>query len=229
MGVAPGWYPDPAGGTGQRFFDGTNWTDQTAPHPSYFSPPAQPGSLQSTRKSGASKGILTLVGIIVAVVALVSMCTSGSNSASSNKEDSSPSSQSASGGAASEGATLGDEVRDGKFAFVVNSVAPSDSAFGGNPPRGKWIIADVTVTNIGNEPQSFFVQNQKLFDAQGREYAADSTASMDMNEEGSMIFDLNPGFQTKLSLPFDVPTNVTPKKLELHDSMFSGGTTVTVG
>lgn len=29
---APGWYPDPNGGGGQRYFDGTNW-GPTAPPP----------------------------------------------------------------------------------------------------------------------------------------------------------------------------------------------------
>ncbi len=27
----PGWYPDPSGAPGQRYFDGENWTDQRAP------------------------------------------------------------------------------------------------------------------------------------------------------------------------------------------------------
>ncbi|SKS10692.1 Protein of uncharacterised function (DUF2510) [Mycobacteroides abscessus subsp. bolletii] len=35
--AAPGWYPDPSGAPGQRYFDGTNWT-VTAPPP----PPAPP-------------------------------------------------------------------------------------------------------------------------------------------------------------------------------------------
>ncbi|MGH9277895.1 MAG: DUF2510 domain-containing protein, partial [Acidimicrobiales bacterium] len=26
-GPAAGWYPDPSGGSGQRYWDGTRWTD----------------------------------------------------------------------------------------------------------------------------------------------------------------------------------------------------------
>ena len=32
-GAAPGWYPDPGGGGGQRYFDGNAWTVHTAPPP----------------------------------------------------------------------------------------------------------------------------------------------------------------------------------------------------
>jgi hypothetical protein len=59
-GAPPGWYPDPAGGPGQRWWDGYNWTDTTvlpaaplappgwvAPPPGYGGSPypqmAQPG------------------------------------------------------------------------------------------------------------------------------------------------------------------------------------------
>ncbi|HWS91093.1 MAG TPA: DUF2510 domain-containing protein [Mycobacterium sp.] len=36
-----GWYPDPGGANTQRYFDGTEWTDQLAP----FNPPSGPGPL----------------------------------------------------------------------------------------------------------------------------------------------------------------------------------------
>src|SRR4029450_7136718 len=31
--AAPGWYPDPSGAPGQRFFDGFAWTEQHGPLP----------------------------------------------------------------------------------------------------------------------------------------------------------------------------------------------------
>jgi hypothetical protein len=95
-------------------------------------------------------------------------------------------------------------------------------------PRGKWIIVNLTVANTGNEPQSFFVQNQKLFDEQGREYAADTMAALSMNGDDAMIIDMNPGFSAKVMVPFDVPTGTDPESVELHDSAFSGGVTVHV-
>lgn len=47
--TAPGWYPDPSGIPGQRYFDGTTWTEQRAPAP--IAPPVHP-------KSAAVAGLL---------------------------------------------------------------------------------------------------------------------------------------------------------------------------
>jgi hypothetical protein len=32
-GAPPGWYPDPAGSNGQRYWDGTTWTGHLSPTP----------------------------------------------------------------------------------------------------------------------------------------------------------------------------------------------------
>jgi hypothetical protein len=45
---APGWYPDPSGTPGQRYFDDINWTDQRS------APPALPP------KSAVAAGLLQL-------------------------------------------------------------------------------------------------------------------------------------------------------------------------
>src|SRR5271155_4785450 len=40
--AAPGWYPDPSGAPGQRYFDGTRWTEQRSdvPAPATTAPAA---------------------------------------------------------------------------------------------------------------------------------------------------------------------------------------------
>jgi hypothetical protein len=83
------------------------------------------------------------------------------------------------------------------------------------------------VTNIGDKPQSFFPQNQKLIDAMGREYAADGVAALALNER-AIILDMNPGFSVKVWVPFDVPPGVDIVKIELHDSAFSRGAIVNI-
>src|SRR5580700_7597394 len=45
MGAAAGWYPDPDGSGGQRYFDGRDWTGHRAPPPVYWGPPPWKGAL----------------------------------------------------------------------------------------------------------------------------------------------------------------------------------------
>ena len=52
--TSPGWYPDPSGAPTQRYFDGTQWTDQLAP----FAAPVPQAS--PPPKSAAVAGLLQL-------------------------------------------------------------------------------------------------------------------------------------------------------------------------
>ena len=87
--------------------------------------------------------------------------------------------------------------------------------------QGEFIVVTLSVTNIGDVPQSYFGQNQKLIDTSGREYGANSAADMYMNDAG--FGDINPGNAIQVRVAFDVPPRTSPAELELHDSMFSGG------
>lgn len=126
-------------------------------------------------------------------------------------------------------APAGSEVRDGKFAFVVTSVDPGVRTVGTNPymqqtAQGEYIQIHVQVTNIGDEPRSYFGSNQTLIDAQSREFTNDSMAEINVNDHLST--DINPGNSVAAILVFDVPVGAIPGALELHDSMFSGGAKV---
>lgn len=150
------------------------------------------------------------------------MCASITSNVGSNSSDH----KGSSGGSSSAG--IGQEVRDGKFAFVVKSVDTRTTGTGLAKPRGEFIVVTMTVTNSGNEPQSFFAGNQKLIDTAGREYASDTMAALSMNED-SMAIDLNPGFTLNVKVPFDVPPGTQPSAVVLHDSAFSGGAKVSLG
>ncbi|HEY7050903.1 MAG TPA: DUF2510 domain-containing protein [Mycobacterium sp.] len=59
----PGWYPDPSGIHGRRYFDGNDWTDHRAPSPMYHPLPVPYGfaaSQQVSTKSSAVAGLLQL-------------------------------------------------------------------------------------------------------------------------------------------------------------------------
>ncbi len=77
----PGWYPDPNGAAGQRYFDGNDWTEHRAvPPPSL--PPKPP------KKSGAGKVVLGIVAV-VSFFGLLATCGHSSHSSSSSTNTSS--------------------------------------------------------------------------------------------------------------------------------------------
>ena len=80
--------------------------------------------------------------------------------------------------------------------------------------------------SIGDEAQPMFASNQYLFDSKNRKFSADGEASF-CDESSQLLFEeINPGNAIKGNVFFDVPKGTTLEKLELHDSMFSGGVEV---
>ncbi|MFK4689658.1 DUF4352 domain-containing protein [Streptomyces pristinaespiralis] len=124
---------------------------------------------------------------------------------------------------------IGDPVRDGKFEFIVTRVQPGVQEIGGEfgkEAQGQFILVHMTVSNIGDEAQLFDGGAQKLFDGKDREFSADALAGLYLEESKSFLNEINPGNNVKGIVVFDVPTDVKPVKLELHDSVFSGGVAV---
>lgn len=172
---------------------------------------------------------------ILAVIVIIAIATSGGDSDTSGNTNSD--NGSGNGGSAQQqdapAAGIGTEVRDGKFAFTVTNVETGQTQAGSNPyanktPQGQFVFAYVDVKNIADQPQSYFGNNQKLIDAQGREFANDTEAEIYANENYT-VGDINPGNTASVVIVFDIPADAQPKTLELHDSMFSGGATVNIG
>lgn len=128
------------------------------------------------------------------------------------------------------GPGIGDPVRDGKFEFVVSKVDCGHDRVGsrdfGDEAQGKFCFVHMTVENIGDEPQSFFGDNQLMFDAAGREFGADTEAQIYLDEGNAIYEEINPGNKVRGIVVFDIPKAAKPAKLELHDSAFSGGVDV---
>jgi hypothetical protein len=198
----PGWYPDPTS-QGQRYFDGRQWTQHR------ITPPPQ--------HKGTGKTVLwVVVGVIVLFFGGCATLIAFSMNAADEP-----------GHVTGAEVGLNQRVSDGKFSFIVTDVSTPANWVGDPRPRGKWVIATMTVTNTGDQPQSFFVQNQKLIDTAGREYAADTMASYAMNpSDSTMVIDMNPGFSLTVKVPFDVPPGAQPAAVVVHDSAFSGGAKV---
>lgn len=130
-------------------------------------------------------------------------------------------------------ATVGTPVRDGNFEFTVTKVQPGVASVGtdmfGEKAQGQFLLVHVTVSNIGTEPQALMDSVQKVYDAQGRTFSPDSTAGLYLEDNEVLFTEVNPGNTVKGVLVFDMPKDAAPASIELHDSAFSGGVSVTLG
>jgi hypothetical protein len=173
--------------------------------------------------------LATVVGIIVVLIAL------GQNS---DKQTSNAPSSPTSGQAPASPAAMptmsgiGQEARDGKFAFVVTSVDRSKTA--GDPSnqfetvtaQGEFLNVHLTVSNIGDQSQSFFASNQKL-QIGGNQFSANDTAAAMWTQSADVS--INPGNSIQAVVSFDVPPDTTDNGvITLHDSAFSGGVKVSL-
>ncbi|REE96291.1 DUF4352 domain-containing protein [Thermomonospora umbrina] len=175
-----------------------------------------------------------LVGLLAAALALpaTAACAPVEDTAGA---DGGPSDGGADGKDAKKKKTagIGDEVRDGKFAFTVTKVKRGVKRLGSGPlasdAQGEFVLIYVTVRNIGKKGQLFHDAAQTLVDADGREYdAASGEAAVSLGESNAFLKDINPGNHVKGILVYDVPKKTRLKSLELHDSPFSGGVKVSL-
>lgn len=127
---------------------------------------------------------------------------------------------------------LNDAVRDGKFEFTVKKVDCGKTKIGssmlGTKAQGQFCLVSVKVENIGDEAQSMFGDNQLMFDQEGREFSADTEAAIYLDNAQTLWEEINPGNSINGVVVFDVPKNAAPESIELHDSMFSDGVTVSL-
>ena len=118
----------------------------------------------------------------------------------------------------SESAGLGQEVVDGKFAFIVNEVSTSPT-FGDTHAQGVWLILSVAVRNIGTEPRLFEMAAQSLKESGGRGHSAAFMEPPSVNK-------IDPGLQVSVRLAFDVPPGVRPTRILLRESASTPGARV---
>lgn len=211
----PGWYPDPKGTGGRAYWTGTQW--------------GQPPS------SNKARPWLIAAGIAVPFV-LFASCVAAITATMDDGEKSSSSATTTSARAAAPALPaeptvlpgIGQQVRDGKFAFVVHSINTSRTVGDPSNPfmtaQGMFVNVHMTVKNIGNVAQTFFADDQKLI-ADGLEYSADYTAAVWTGAANEAI---NPGNSIDVVVSFDVPPDTAShvNTVELRDSVFSGGVSV---
>lgn len=235
---APGWYPSTDGSGGQHYWNGQQWSDPQAPEPQ--------------KKQKRSKWPYAVTGVIGLLVGFgVASVEDGSKDASActpngtvNAQaaaplpstdtntpaptDTAPAPANTPTDTKAEVAGIGAPVRDGKFEFVVVDIDLSATA--GDPTNpylqstatGEYLNVYLTVSNIGDAAQLYSASNQQLI-VGGRKYDAASILGL----QGDLTT-INPGLSIDTIVSFDVPPGSHPDAVVLHDSMFSGGVTVSL-
>jgi hypothetical protein len=125
-------------------------------------------------------------------------------------------------------AGIGSVVKDGQFAFKVTKLerqARVGNEFLGTDAQGVFLVVHITVKNIGDEAQTFTGAAQTLH-ADGKEFDADGGATIYMEDSKSLYENINPGNSVDGVVLFDIPKDLRPGEIELHDSLFSEGVTV---
>lgn len=171
--------------------------------------------------------------ILLAVIALIVIIVIASNSGGGGSSSSSASS----GGGSSSGAKtvgLNQPANDGKFQFTVKGVDCSNKTIGTDPvsttANGVFCIVSIDVKNIGDQAQTLDASSQYGYDAQGKKYSTDTKSEFYLPNQGGALFNqLNPGSAVSGQFVFDVPAGTKLTKLELHDSLLSGGVNVNLG
>src|SRR3954447_1470640 len=211
----------------------------TSPAPPQFADPksakAQAKAEKAYRKASRpfykKKRFILLALVALIVIVVVATGTGGDSSAPS--ASSGGGSSSTGGGSAENAVGLNQAASDGKFEFTVTGQDCSKNTIGEAPlsktAQGTFCIVSLTVKNIGNKAQLLDAGSQKALDAAGNEYSADSSAAMYLGDTNTFLNQLNPGSTVNGQIAYDVPVGTQLTKLELHDSPFSGGVTVTLG
>jgi cytoskeletal protein RodZ len=189
------------------------------------------GSLTQSRTTTAAIGTSsTPAAIGTSLAPAASATSSDATSAASSNASSNASSSASSSAPGPPRAGLGQEVRDGKFAFVVTSIDYGSVVADPNNPsattlaQGIFVFVKMTVTNVGNQPEPFVGVWQKL-------KSGTNTFNPSPNAQKllGIMESINPGEQIEATIAYDVPNGTKPQSIELRDLPLTGGTEVFFG
>ncbi len=179
--------------------------------------------------------ILTVI-IVLVVVGVIASASGGGDTSTGNQSNSDESqSDAAADNSQATVAKIGEPARDGKFEFTVKSMKCGEKSIGNEflktKAQGQFCRVSLTIKNIGDEAQTLDSTSQYAFNAEGQKYSSDSEAaiySQTNDSSGAWFDDINPGNTVKGDIFFDVPNDIKPVKVELHDSAFSSGVEITL-
>ncbi|MFK4759548.1 DUF4352 domain-containing protein [Microbacterium sp. ZW T5_45] len=108
---------------------------------------------------------------------------------------------------------------------VETGIANVGSDTFGEAAQGQFVLVHVSVSNTGMKPDSFNSLAVTVFDDQGREFSASSSAALYL-DDGSVFFeDVNPGNTLNGTIVFDLPAGAVPTTFE-YDPLFGSKATL---
>lgn len=144
-------------------------------------------------------GCIGIVVVIVVIIAIIAVVMGGGDTDSSKDE--------------TKNAKIGEKVKVDDLEYIVNSVQTANSVgnqYVSSNADGKYIVADVTVKNNGDESITIDTELFKILNGDATN-GADSSASTDANTSASDPSDigfflekLNPGNEKTGKVVFDV-------------------------
>lgn len=170
---------------------------------------------------GRAHPVLGLLGLIVLGVIIAAAIAGHSNSNSGGGPNTQAPSSSPTTAAPAKLTNVG---YDGDFKFVVTGVSCETSDTSGMltiPAGTQECLVNFKISDDKDQGQEYFASNQYAFDAAGRKFSADDQAWM-ISGSNDMT-NVNPGVTITAVAPFQIPVGDKITRLELHDSMFSGG------
>lgn len=202
-----------------------------APFPPQFPPPMpQP---RPRKSHGCLYALLGAGAAFVLLVVVIVVAAMGAGSGGGKTDAASGGKPGGRVSAKAETAKVGQRVRDGKFTFTVTKIEDGVAHLGpsgvGDTAQGQYVLVSVKVTNHGDEAQYLDDSAQYLYSRNHKKFSVDPGADIDLDGNNVWLNQINPGNTVKGVFVFDVPKHVDLDRIELHDSMFSGGVTVDLG
>lgn len=222
----PGWYPDPSGTPGTRFWDGQAWTDNTQAAPPPIGAPAPP---PAQKKHGKCKWFA------LGLVALIVISAAAGGSSDKKSTDSSSSEPASSSTAAKDkcGSTATDDctprvgpngsVKVDALTWRVSSASAQsqlgDTTYGlGAEADGVFVVVKLRVHSTHNESVTLTDSVIKL-ETNGTTYDPDNdgtTAAIGNGDDPFLFETLGPDSDKSGTVVFDIPKSKLSNKLELR-------------
>lgn len=179
------------------------------------------GKKYKQKKRGG--GCLRIVGIatvafIVLIVAIVALSGGGDEDATVT-----PGNGSENGEATDEGKTaaVGDTVELKGTAYKVTRVRTAQEVggeFNKSQADGRFVIVDLTLTNLKDEPATILEDAVRLVGGNGKEYTTDTDTFAAFDNQFTILQEIQPDLSKKVVAVYDIPPGaVSGAKLQVKD------------